>query len=147
MSLSTHQRIRRALAEKKKAAEEAAKLAAEQEQQQKPDFENMKIKELQEYAAENGIDLGSAKKKDEIIACIIATLEERKDDNLNLVEDPNQDPENVRTEDIEDNKEKSDKKDGSADDKEIKDPGSDGVNVNIATEKSDGEDNDDPAGD
>lgn len=42
----------------------------EPEQPEQPDFDGMTISELKEYAAEKGIDLGTAKKKAEIIEAI-----------------------------------------------------------------------------
>lgn len=44
----------------------------DEESKEKDPFDSMKVEELKEYAAENGIDLGDATKKADIIAVIKA---------------------------------------------------------------------------
>ena len=47
----------------------------EPEQPEKPEFDSMTVPELKEYAQEKGIDLGTAKKKAEIIEAIKGVIE------------------------------------------------------------------------
>lgn len=59
-----------ATAFQRKRREIAAREAAEKTKAEKP-LEKMTVKELKEYAKSNGIELGEASKKDEILAVLL----------------------------------------------------------------------------
>jgi len=80
MSLSTHQRIRRALAEKKKGVELEQAV-------QIPDFKEMKMAELKEYASVNGIDISGLNKKDDVIQRILEAVNKTPDPGDNGADD------------------------------------------------------------
>lgn len=73
MSLLGFQRRRRELAAKEAAEREAAEKAAVEE---KP-LDKMTVDELKQYAADNGIDLGDATKKADILAAIKSESDEQ----------------------------------------------------------------------
>jgi hypothetical protein len=64
----SNEHLRRALADIHEAAQEAK--AAEEASE--PAFTSMKLPELKAYAAEHGIDLGSARSKADVLAEIVA---------------------------------------------------------------------------
>lgn len=68
IAFSTHQRIRRKMADRREKALAREKIVAEREKL----LGGMGVKELREYAAQHAICLGESKKKDEIKDCILA---------------------------------------------------------------------------
>ena len=76
MSMSTHQRIRRYLAEKKKASLEQSNLEV-------VDLDKMSIPELKEYANARNISIAGIKKKEDIINQIKTAPNSNENDNTN----------------------------------------------------------------
>ncbi|MCL2188434.1 MAG: hypothetical protein FWC16_00755 [Defluviitaleaceae bacterium] len=93
MSLSTHQRIRRRLAEEKAKAE-AVKTEAEKAETTvtADDIAKMKSANLKNYAKENGIDFAGLKNADEYRAKILEHMAAAEDDVPN---DSSSDDENA----------------------------------------------------
>lgn len=81
--MMAHHRIRKAMEEKKKAqeAEEAAidENAGGGTGGSQSDFDVMTVKDLKNYAQDNGIDISGLSKKDEIKARILEALKKNND--------------------------------------------------------------------
>ena len=92
ITFSTHQRIRRSMEAKRKAAEQ---------EKLEPDFDTMKMDELQAYAKGHDIDVSGLRKKDDIKNRILAAKDVSPEKEASAENEDNVNKEDVKDSNVE----------------------------------------------